>query len=170
MIPFYRTPVLDISIPPSPQLMATVGPNRPTRQLQVVATFPSSPNPQKTFVPYLRRRASRSDSRRTKMSSSRTARHTKQISSCAGRANRGASGHTRALDVPDDGTGGVVHELDAHLGDATTRTCCWTRKSASARGGASGPSSRGSGPTGSAEDTGDLDELDGGLGGIHFRD
>jgi hypothetical protein len=30
--------------------------------------------------------------------------------------------HTRTLDVPDDGTGGVVHELDAHLGDATTRT------------------------------------------------
>ena len=44
MIPFYRTPVLDISIPPSPQLMATVWPNRPTRQLQGVATFPSSPN------------------------------------------------------------------------------------------------------------------------------
>lgn len=30
--------------------------------------------------------------------------------------------HTRALDVADDGTGGVVHKLDAHLGDATTRT------------------------------------------------
>lgn len=44
MIPFYRTPVLDISIRPSPQLMATVWPNRPTRQLQGAATFPSSPN------------------------------------------------------------------------------------------------------------------------------
>lgn len=29
---------------------------------------------------------------------------------------------TRALDVPDDGTGRVVHELDADLGDTSTRT------------------------------------------------
>jgi hypothetical protein len=28
--------------------------------------------------------------------------------------------HTWALDVTDDGTGGVVHELDADLGDTTT--------------------------------------------------
>ena len=48
----------------------------------------------------------------------------------------------RALDVTDDGTGLVVHELDTALGDTTTRT-------------------------GSAKDTGDLDELDGGLSCIH---
>jgi hypothetical protein len=28
--------------------------------------------------------------------------------------------HTWALDVTDDGTRGVVHELDADLGDTTT--------------------------------------------------
>jgi hypothetical protein len=30
--------------------------------------------------------------------------------------------HTRALDVTDDGSALVVHELDANLGDTTTRT------------------------------------------------
>lgn len=30
--------------------------------------------------------------------------------------------HTWALDVTNDGTGGVVHELDPDLGDAATRT------------------------------------------------
>jgi len=48
-----------------------------------------------------------------------------------------------ALDVTDDGTGSVVHELDADLGDTTTGA-------------------------GAAEDTGHLDELDGLLCGIHF--
>lgn len=43
-----------------------------------------------------------------------------------------------ALDVTDDRTGLVVHELDTALGDTTTGT-------------------------GSAKDTGDLDELDGSL-------
>ena len=48
-----------------------------------------------------------------------------------------------ALDVADDGTGLVVHELDAALGDTTTGA-------------------------GSAKDTGDLDEVDGGLSRVHF--
>lgn len=30
---------------------------------------------------------------------------------------------TGTLDVADDGTGSVVHELDADLGDTTTGTC-----------------------------------------------
>jgi hypothetical protein len=49
-----------------------------------------------------------------------------------------------ALDVTDDGTGGVVHELDADLGDTTTGS-------------------------GAAEDTGHLDELNGLLAGVHFE-
>jgi hypothetical protein len=48
-----------------------------------------------------------------------------------------------ALDVADDGTGLVVHELDTALGDTTTGA-------------------------GSAKDTGDLDEVDGGLSRVHF--
>jgi len=48
-----------------------------------------------------------------------------------------------ALDVADDAAGGVVHELDADLGHTSTRT-------------------------GAAEDSGNLDELDWDLGGIHF--
>lgn len=31
--------------------------------------------------------------------------------------------HTWALDVADDGTGLVVHELDTALGDTTTGAC-----------------------------------------------
>lgn len=31
--------------------------------------------------------------------------------------------HTGTLDIADDGTGSVVHELDADLGDTTTGTC-----------------------------------------------
>lgn len=54
------------------------------------------------------------------MSSSRTG-HTEKISRLS--LHWGTSRHTRALDVPDDGTGCVVHELDADLGDTTTRTC-----------------------------------------------
>jgi hypothetical protein len=38
-----------------------------------------------------------------------------------GRSARGiGSVRTRALDVTDDGTGLVVHELNANLGDTTT--------------------------------------------------
>lgn len=50
-----------------------------------------------------------------------------------------------SLDVSDDATGLVVHELDANLGDTTTGTS-------------------------SAQDTGDLDKLDGLLSGIHLGD
>jgi len=48
-----------------------------------------------------------------------------------------------SLDVADDGTGLVLEELDANLGDTTTRS-------------------------GAAEDTGHTGELDGLLAGIHF--
>lgn len=48
-----------------------------------------------------------------------------------------------SLDVSDDRSGLVVHELDADLGNTTARA-------------------------GTAEDTSDLHELDGLLGGIHF--
>ena len=92
---------------------------------------------------------------------------------------------TGALDVTDDGTGLVVHELDTALGDTTTGAYVAVSlhflhfpmfqvmqpaavqllpplppralPDASVRG------SR----TGSAKDTSDLDELDGGLSGIH---
>jgi hypothetical protein len=36
----------------------------------------------------------------------------------------GQSVRTWALDVADDGTGLVVHELDTALGDTTTGACC----------------------------------------------
>ena len=83
--------------------------------------------------------------------------------------------HTWALDVADDGTGLVVHELDTALSDTTTGAC---------RNSVSLPSSLYHRPTppyaflrlsracrdsrtGSAKDTSDLDELDGSLSGIH---
>jgi len=47
-----------------------------------------------------------------------------------------------ALDVADDGSGGVVHELDANLGNASTGA-------------------------GTSKDTGNFDQLDGGLGCVH---
>jgi hypothetical protein len=50
----------------------------------------------------------------------------------------------RALDVTDDGTALVVHELDANLGDTTTGA-------------------------GSAEDLDHLDQLNGSLGGVHLE-
>jgi hypothetical protein len=97
---------------------------------------------------------------------------------------RGARGRQRvrtwALDVADDGTGLVVHELDTALGDTTTGACnisvslpfsqvtlhpprffdffffffLWGDSEISR--------------TGSAKDTGDLDEVDGGLSRVHF--
>ena len=50
-----------------------------------------------------------------------------------------------ALDVTDDASGLVVHELNANLGNTTARAS-------------------------TAEDAGDLDELDGLLGRLHFCD
>lgn len=99
------------------------------------------------------------------MSSSRTGR--RNISLCCFDRSRRTVEHTRALDVADDGTGGVVHELDAHLGDATTRTCIEGIHQSLPH---LGRLYRGLGHTGSAEDSGDLDELDGSLRGIHFCD
>ena len=81
-----------------------------------------------------------------------------------------AGERTWALDVTDDGTGLVVHELDTALGDTTTGACRDRRQPAilslCAVHMSHAPSlqqisqiSR----TGSAKDTGDLDELDGSL-------
>ena len=71
---------------------------------------------------------------------------------------------TGTLDVADDASGGVVHELDAALGNTTAGACpcqillfiqlCVSEARARRR-------------TGAAENAGDLDELDGDLGGIH---
>lgn len=67
------------------------------------------------------------------MSFSRTIRHTHYVSIRGPRApyNLGYHGRlfggrvvrTGSLDVSDDRSGLVVHELDANLGDTTTRTC-----------------------------------------------
>lgn len=93
--------------------------------------------------------------------------------------------HTRALDVTDDAAGGVVHELDADLGHTATGACSpqevsisqavlhiaidWMAFSASeGRGEARRQGERQDRRTGAAEDAGDLDELDGNLGALHF--
>lgn len=107
---------------------------------------------------------------RTKMLESATAR---------GEGRRKRSGQeeilTWALDVTDDGTGLVVHELDTALGDTTTGT--YKRPSSAFNSlylshvscgayVACGPlcsKFRQISRTGSAKDTGDLDELDGSL-------
>lgn len=87
---------------------------------------------------------------------------------------------TWALDVADNASGCVVHELDADLGDTTTRTCAESECHPS-------PNSMRHlfSLTGTTEDTGDLDELHGNparksvhatlveqhsnvLGGLHF--
>lgn len=97
---------------------------------------------------------------------------------------------TWALDVSDDRSGLVVHELDADLGDTTTRTypsssqkfvhsfvstaseraserilCCLDIASS-----VSDFVGKEEERTGSAEHSGDLDELDGLLGGVHYCD
>lgn len=84
-------------------------------------------------IAYRKRLASRSDSSRHRISSSRTVAELsgqsllRNSSRIAARhmmhARRGNGSHTSAFDVADDGSGLVVHELDAHLRDATTRTC-----------------------------------------------
>lgn len=92
---------------------------------------------------------------------------------------------TRALDVADDAAGGVVHELDADLGHTATgaylqsakipQSAMWSsfnfffceimeRGGGASRSEAEGREGR---RTGAAEDTGDLDELDGNLGAVH---
>jgi hypothetical protein len=108
--------------------MATVGPKRPTRELKAVATFPPSPNPKN--IRTLSEAAGLAlgfEKNQDVVLANWT-----HMGLVAGRLIGGISIHTRALDVPDDGTGGVVHELDAHLSDATTRTCVSTRLAPSA--------------------------------------
>ena len=110
-------------------------------------------------------------------------KHTDRLAGAAGgrwkRKREKKRERTRALDVADDGAGLVVHELDTALGDTTTgayisvslrlfrffisRASHAVVQSPSASSSASVRGSR----TGSAKDTSDLDELDGGLSGIH---
>jgi hypothetical protein len=87
---------------------------------------------------------------------------------------------TGSLDVSDDASGLVVHELDANLGDTTTGACeskvlapssfpniFLFRSAGQAAQGREGFLNR----TGSAKDTSDLDELDRLLGrGVHDCD
>lgn len=85
----------------------------------------------------------------------------------------GGGGSTRALDVADDGTGLVVHELDTALSDTTTgayiSVSLYYPNHASLVPPESTPSGcRRRNRTGSAKDTSDLDELNGGLSGIHY--
>jgi hypothetical protein len=69
---------------------------------------------------YLSLLASRSDSSRQRISFSRTGKKVRSVSRVIP-----ALGciHTWALDVADDASGGVVHELDADLGHTSTRAC-----------------------------------------------
>lgn len=130
------------------------------------APFPHSSSP--CFTPgiahtprrvYLSLLASRSDSSRHRMSSSRTV-----FPALASQLSRffgfRLSHRTWALDVADDGAGGVVHELDADLGHATAgawKISPLTSSSIACAFSLSESWNR----TGAAEDAGDLDELDG---------
>ncbi len=87
---------------------------------------------------------------------------------------------TWSLDVADDASGLVIHELDADLGDTTTRTCFDPNALVSLSslflslpfvvvdgdGGVGGSGGWGD-HTGSSENSGNSDELDGLLSGIH---
>lgn len=89
--------------------------------------------------------------------------------------------HTWALDVTDNAARGIVHELNANLGDTTTGAYTVAKNKGSAfiplhpyiqhagdlRCGENCESTK---RTGTAEDTGDLDELSGLLAGIHLED
>jgi hypothetical protein len=90
----------------------------------------------------------------------------------ASRGKQRKGKRTRALDVADDGAGLVVHELDTALGDTTTGACIPSAfvpsLAFSCFCGLSSPASSAGSRTGTAKDTGDLDELDGGLSGFHF--
>ena len=113
-IPFYRTPILDFSRRLGRNQNGNVPRNPKTKQ----ELPPQSSLPSVVFL-YLRRRASRSDSRRQRISSTRTAGH---VDLANARGARRLKNRTWALDVADDGAGLVVHELNANLGDTTTRT------------------------------------------------
>lgn len=77
------------------------------------------------LVAYRRRRASRSDSSRQRMSSSRTvdAMSVTIFVGAFAQRREGRENRTGTLDVTDDGTGSVVHELNADLGNTTARAC-----------------------------------------------
>jgi hypothetical protein len=81
-----------------------------------------------------------------------------------GRTSGCRRAHTWALDVADDASGGVVHELDAALGDATAGA--WPSQNSVPRISCPLLCIRRR-RTGAAENAGDLDELDGDLCGIH---
>lgn len=74
---------------------------------------------------------------------------------------------TGTLDVTDDRTALVVHELNANLGDTTARACIpgLAKFVHDGSGLYIGVSSKNR--TGTAEDSRDLHELNGGFGGIH---
>jgi hypothetical protein len=76
---------------------------------------------------------------------------------------------TGSLDVADDGTGLVVHELDANLGDTTARACGWESMLAIQPFAQLLGMPSNSQHTGAAEHAGDLDKLDGSLGCVHFE-
>jgi hypothetical protein len=71
--------------------------------------------------------------------------------------------HTRSLDVTDNRTGLVVHELDANLSDTTARAYFHTNFVNPVL-----TISFQFPHTSSAQNAGHLDELDGDFGGIHF--
>lgn len=78
---------------------------------------------------------------------------------------------TWSLDVADDGAGGVVHELNTDLGNTSTGTCEYVRTSFLSYMLSRHRSQRlfrGVVHTGTAQNAGDLNELDWDLGSIHF--
>lgn len=78
---------------------------------------------------------------------------------------------TWTLDVADDGAGGVVHELNTDLGNTSTGTCQYVRTvvlDVNSLPPSSGRLFRGVEHTGTAQNAGDLNELDWDLGSIHF--
>lgn len=114
--------------------------------------------------------ASRSDSSKQRISFSRTSAGQISIEE----VKMGGQIATWALDVTDDASGSVVHELDADLSHTTTGACqairsrsfgvsidfravFWKAQRREERE-----------RTGSAQHAGDLDELDRNLGGIHI--
>jgi len=113
------------------------------------------------ILAYLRRRASRSDSSRQRMSSTRTGQNFSNRGYVTQTAN--SISRTWAFDVPDNRTGCVVHELDANLRDTTTRTYFPPPWSANRREQQNTQKSVEISHTGSSENSGNLNELDGSL-------
>lgn len=123
--------------------------------------------------PYLNLRASRSDSSRQRMSSSRTVRYllakmaslTIPSHNCVSwifRASLRDGGlRTWALDVADNASGGIVHELDSDLSD--TSTGAYLTKQSASTSSHSSPFPLPVQHTSSAQNTSDLDQLDGNL-------